>query len=298
MKIILVGLPLFTSYLAKELSAFFPGHRFVALDTYYKTTDKALYLWHLQTADVVHSVNGTLKNSKVLEIALRKNKKVILHWVGTDLQTAKKDFQSGNYNPAFIQKPVHLTDTPWFVEELKKIGIEEGQFIPLKALEEKQARPFPEDFSVLCYIPENRSEFYGMNILIDMALETPEVEYKIAGMKEYQKPLSANIKLLGWVKNMEEEINRSVACLRFPQTDGLSFFVLESLSLFRYVAYNQEFEYSDYCRNTSDFIRWIKEKQALFMQDKLPLNEEAARNVLQDFNKEKVLNQLMEIYRK
>jgi len=177
------------------------------------------------------------------------------------------------------------------------IGIDDTDS-PNKALQEKKPAPFPAEFSVLCYIPENRAEFYGIGMLKEIAALTPEVKYRVAGMARYPGPLPGNISLQGWIDNMEEAVNESVVTMRFPQNDGLSFFVLESLAAGRYTAYNQPLEYADFCRSSEDFVRWVLNKKEAFDRGALPLNTAAAQAVARDFDRKNVLQRLIDIYQR
>jgi hypothetical protein len=297
MKVILVGLPYFSSYLQEKLSIAYPEHQFVALDTYYNKKDKLKYLTQILNADVLHSINGTIDKSMVFELAFKLNKKVVMHWVGTDLLTAEKAYASGDYNRQFISNATHLTDTPWFVERLKALGIENPQFIPLKGFSsDAKLMPLPKNFEVLCYIPEHRAEFYGIQQAIEIALALPEITFNWLGIKQWKEELPANVKLHGWVNNMGDFIHNSVVSLRMPKADGLSFFVLENLFNCRYVAYNQEFDISKTCIDSKEFIQYIQELKTRFDAGKLKENLQAAKEVQKQFNEEKVFSSIFAQY--
>ena len=297
MKVLIVGLPYFSNELAKGLSKLYPEHQFISIDTYYSKSDRLKYLFHIFSADIVHSINGTLGKSKVIELAVKLKKKVVFHWVGTDLITAKDLYDKGMHNPGFITYPVHLTDSPWFVDALKEMEIS-ARFVPLKGFDKAyDAKEFPADFTVLCYIPQNRPEFYGIELLRQIAEQLPDVRFNLVGIDSYKEMLPPNMHLNGWVDNMQEWIQNSVVCLRLPKSDGLSFFVLESLAMQRYVAYNKDFIYSDYCNFAEDFVNYIEQKKSLFDANKLELNSHVAKELLQEFSVEKVMAEIMGLYK-
>ncbi len=297
MKVILVGLPYFSKELARILQVKFPDDQFISLDTYYSKKDQIKYLFHIFSADVVHSINGTLGKSKVLELAMFLRKKIIFHWVGTDLIKSTELYKNNLHNPKFITYPLHLTDSPWFIENLNESQIK-AQFVPIKGFERSyDAFDFQREFSVLCYISQHRAEYYGIELLIEIAKKLPHIQFDLVGIESYSDELPPNMILHGWVDNMTDWIKKSVVCLRLPKTDGLSFFVLESLALQRYVAYNQNFEYSDYCKSADDFVNYIHSKKQLFDEGNLPLNRNIANQLVKDFKEDKVLETIMDIYK-
>ena len=297
MKVILVGLPYFSKELARILQVKFPDDQFISLDTYYSKKDQIKYLFHIFSADVVHSINGTLGKSKVLELGMFLKKKIIFHWVGTDLIKSTELYKNNLHNPKFITYPLHLTDSPWFIENLNKIQIK-AQFVPIKGFEKSyDTFDFQKEFSVLCYISQHRAEYYGIELLIEIAKKLPHIQFDLVGIESYSDELPPNMILHGWVDNMTDWIKKSVVCLRLPKTDGLSFFVLESLALQRYVAYNQNFEYSDYCKSADDFVSYIHSKKQLFDEGNLPLNRNIANQLVKDFKEDKVLETIMDIYK-
>lgn len=296
MKVLIVGLPYFSKELASNLQNKYPNDIFLSLDTYYSKKDQLKFLFHILTADIVHSINGTLGKSKVLELAMKLKKKIIFHWVGTDLIKSTELFEKNMHNPAFISYPTHITDSPWYVDKLAKLGMS-SKFIPLKGFEkEYEIEEFKNDFNVLCYISQHRAKYYGIEQVIEIAQKLPKVTFNLVGINDYEDQLPNNIKLNGWVDNMNYWIKNSTICLRLPKTDGLSFFVLESLAYGRYVAYNQNFNYSDSCIKTEEFVDYIKDKKKLFDKKELLPNTEMARKVIQEFSSEKVLNSIYNVY--
>jgi hypothetical protein len=296
MKVLIVGLPYFSKELASNLQNKYPNDIFLSLDTYYSKKDQLKFLFHILTADIVHSINGTLGKSKVLELAMKLKKKIIFHWVGTDLIKSTELFEKNMHNPAFISYPTHITDSPWYVDKLEKLGMS-SKFIPLKGFEkEYEIEEFKNEFNVLCYISQHRAKYYGIEQIIEIAQQIPNITFNLVGINDYEDKLPINIKLNGWVKNMNDWIINSTICLRLPKTDGLSFFVLESLAYGRYVAYNQDFNYSYKCITTEEFVAYIKHKKSLFDNKELLPNTEVARKVTQEFSSEKVLNSIYNIY--
>lgn len=296
MKVLIVGLPYFGAYIQDKLSSNYPEHKFVYLNTYYSKKDRLSYLFHILNADVVYSINGVTRDSKTIDVALRMNKKIIYHWVGSDLINAKSDFENGLINSSYINTATHLADSPWFVKELEQIGID-SVYCPLNAFIENkdEENNFPDKFTVLSYIKEGSEDFYGFDTFINLAKCFPEISFHIAGMSNAHINLPENVKLLGWVKDMKAEINKSVVCIRMPKHDGLSFFVLESLGEQRYVIYNQLFEPSILAKNFEEARESIQQIYNQFSNGELGLNVNGSKYVNQNFNEIKVVSNLFKI---
>ena len=297
MKVLIVGLPYFGTYIQDKLSTNYPEHKFVYLNTYYNKKDQLSYLIHILNADVVYSINGVTRDSKTIDVALKMKKKIIYHWVGSDLINAKNDFKNGLINTNYINDAVHLADSPWFVDELKQIGIS-AVYCPLNAYKvgaSDNEMNFPDKFTVLNYIKEGSEEFYGFNDFISLAKHFPEINFHIAGMSNANTILPENVKLLAWVDDMKVEIQNSVACLRMPKHDGLSFFVLESLGEQRYVIYNQPFEPCIMANSLDTAKQSIQMLYERFCKGELELNTKGSEYVEQHFNEKEVVSNLFRI---
>ncbi len=296
MKAIITGLPYFSKYIQEKLKNHFENDHFVRLNTYYCFWEKLLYLVLLPFVDVVYSINGATHGSKVVDLAIRLKKRIVFHWVGSDVMLAKEAFTKNQIDPDYIREVKHITDTPWLVDELASIGIT-AQFIPLKAckVDLGSGSEMPDKFSILTYIPQNKEQFYGIDYIIHLAEKFPETEIRIAGMASYSKPLPGNITLLGWIENMSEEIQRNAICIRIPEHDGLSFFVLESLANQRYVIYNQKFDPCIYAYDDQSLQEKVGELILRFERSELPGNLEGSAYVLKNFNEAEIVQKIYNV---
>ena len=73
MKIIIVGLPLFSKRLEHNLREFDPSNSYKSLDTYYNKLDKLKALIKIPKSDCIFSINGSITKSKVFDIAFKNN---------------------------------------------------------------------------------------------------------------------------------------------------------------------------------------------------------------------------------
>lgn len=294
MKILIIGLPYFTKKLVKSLSDFDKHNIYMALDTYSSKIDKVKYLINIVNTDIIYSIGGSICNSKAIDIALFLGKKVIMHWVGTDVTKAINTFRNNVFQQDFINKVVHFCEVSWIYEELQEIGIV-ACIVPFVTLDNKIAeqKDLPDNFSILSYVGRNREEFYGINNLIKLANDFPNIEIKVVGISEYNKPYPANFKLLGWVDDMDSQYQECVLYLRLPEHDGLAFSVIEALANGRYVGYSHNYDQTFYIEDYSTLKSRVTILYDLFNGGFLPRNEEGLNFAENEFNKKYVLNTLL-----
>jgi hypothetical protein len=267
LKIIIVGLPLFAERLAKSLKEFDPSNNYISLNTYYKRWDKIRAKFLIPRADLLFSINGTILPSGVFDLAFSKKIPVVMNWVGTDVLLAEKAIESGSFRQNYINQAIHFCEVNWIQEELENSGIS-AEICNFASFDKKFEAKLPTEkkLNVLSYIPKERSDFYGIEMLLRVAKNLPNIQFLIAGTKaeEYQ-PLPQNVQALGWVKNMDEVYDRSHVAVRIPEHDGLSTFILESLARGKEVIYKYSFDYCFKCTNEDELTRRLKELEDAFI---------------------------------
>jgi hypothetical protein len=294
MKIIVTGLPYFGRKMSALLNEADAGNDYIFLNTYYSNFDRLRFLWHILFTKTVYSINGATGKSFVLSLAIKFKKRVVFHWVGSDLVLAKEEIKNNTADKRFIDYPIHLTDSPWYVRDLSEIGIN-AKYLPLLSVDKvPDIVSFPCEFNVLAYIPQDDQEFYGISTIIELAKIFPEINFNIAGSSEFSGELPLNIKLLGWIKDMKPVFENTVISIRFPKHDGLSFFVLESLLYSRYVVYNYPIDNSILAKNIEEIKSGLTELLDKFKSGKLELNIKGRDFVIREFSKENI-NKLAKI---
>lgn len=260
------------------------------LDTYYDKKDRLKAPFYLYRSDILYSINGALHGSKMFDLALKWNKKIVMHWAGSDVLRARESFKKGSFQKEFIEKAAHWCQSEWIQKELNEIGIN-AEIIGIhgqKTLSE--AKPFPKEMKVLSYLPENRAGFYGEQAILTCAQAFPEINFHLIGTgKKYQEK---NILSHGWVNNPEDFINDSVVVIRFAEHDSLADIVLKSLHRGRYVLYNYPFNYCEHCTTHDDLIKSIGSFKSKFDKGLLELNIQAHNFVESSFNENVIFNQL------
>jgi hypothetical protein len=294
-RLILVGLPLFAKRLHDAMKPKLNNWEVIHLDTYSSRYDKMRAMFLIPKADIVYSINGTITNSKVLDMALKNKVKCIMHWVGTDVLSAINAYNSGDYKLDFIKKVHHLCEVDWIQEELMPLGID-AKILNFASFDQSFEIQAPEDnkLSLLTYMSDARAEFYGLPKVIELAKKFPEVSFTIVGAKASAYfPLPANVEALGWVDNMAYYFNNCHATIRIPEHDGLSNFVLESLARGKHVFYNHPYSHCTFCATLSDLEHAVLElKHAVEGGNYLP-NLAGKTFVERAFNSDYVFSQLI-----
>jgi hypothetical protein len=225
-------------------------------------------------------------------------KKVIVHWIGTDVMyaTSTKEWILNSYLRKIAYKIVdlHLVDFDPLAIELGSIGID-AEVIPLMPdvplLEYDLV--WPRENSVFVYLPEKEQEFYGSEIVFKVAKNLPDIEFLITGHSGKHAPRLPNIEYLGYVDDLESVWRRVKIYLRLTKHDGLSHSVIEALARGKHVIWSYEFPY---CHKASTFQETIDALRNIFMENQP--NVEAARYVRYTFDPVKIVDNLKQHYLK
>lgn len=298
MKVVIVGLPYFTKRLKNELSKFDHENSYVNLDTYYNRKDKLRALIRVPRADCVMSINGTVVGSKVFDLAFKHNVPLIINWAGSDVLKSLNAFRKGNFQQHYIDRAIHFCEAEWIQEELKEMNIHaeivyfaisEGK-IELKPVETKE-------FTILSYIPDRRTDFYGLPTLIRMAEKFPSIKFLVAGSDEAVladlPSIPSNVKMLGWVDNMPEVFQQAHACMRFTEHDGLSNIIREALSNGKQVLYKYAFHHCIHCPDETVLENQITILHQRFKDGEDLMNRAGAEFIQKTFERETILSNLV-----
>ncbi len=298
MKVVIVGLPYFTKRLKNELTQFDPENSYLNLDTYYSRKDKLRALIRIPRADCVMSINGTVVSSKVFDLAFKHNVPLIINWAGSDVLKSLNAFRKGNFQQQYIDKAIHFCEAEWIQDELKEMNINaeivyfaisEGQ-VDLKPVETKE-------FTILSYIPNRRTDFYGLPTLIRMAEKFPSIRFIVAGsdesVLENSQSIPSNLKMLGWVDNMEDVFNQAHACMRFTEHDGLSNIIREALSHGKQVLYKYAFKHCIHCPDEAVLETQISALHQRFETGEDLMNNAGAEFIQKTFERETILSNLV-----
>lgn len=231
MKVIISGLPFFSKKLAADLNSIKSEHSFIFLNTYESFADKIKFFLSVPFADVVISMNGVSDKSGSLDWAILLKKKIWMQWQGSDVLNAIKRKYNYTINLKYINYSYQSTDAFWLLKELNAIDIicEINQF---KWTEYKILNENFSELSVYSYLLEGKEDFYGWKRIENLAINNPEIEFKIAGTTGNQLKKHPNVHFLGWLsKDRFEQLRINTPIfLRLPEHDGYSLSVIDALA--------------------------------------------------------------------
>lgn len=222
------------------------GHNVWILADGHKSS-KFKNILELFRSDIVYQVSGMdIKKNKYLALATFLKKKIILHWIGTDvLLTTEAYRKSGkiinaNYPHINLACAIHLKD------ELAQIGIQ-AEYVPIFPTDISfELLPLPDNHAVLSYIPETRAEFYGIRELRYLAEKFPHIDFHIVANNGQSdtKPLP-NLFYHGFLswEELRDIYKRCTILFRYTKHDGLPVMLIEALGLGRQAIFSFEFPY-------------------------------------------------------
>jgi glycosyltransferase involved in cell wall biosynthesis len=291
MTIVLIGNSYFGPKLAKQLSDFDKKNSYLFYDTNSRIIDKIKFALHVPFIDVVYSISGSIRAGGALKLALLFNKKIVQHFIGSDVLSAQKDFKKNNINKKLIQKSDYLCEVKWLKDELEDINIP-SKVVPIMVYENFTNPKKIKNFSILTYIGKNKEKFYGIDDFIRLANDFEDIEFKIAGIDSYEN-LPNNIKCLGWT-DLKKELQNSAVYIRNAKHDGLAFSAMEALAEGRYVAMNYHYPFCDYFSNYNELKNIIQNKWIEFRANSLDVNFNAVEFVKKEFSEKNVLRTIIE----
>lgn len=229
-----------------------------------------------------------------LIIAKLFRKKVVCHWIGTDVLIALKNPKKTLFMQKFID--LNLAGSKQLKEELEVIGIKSiEEYIILNDID-FNVEEMPIDHRVLVYLPTERIKFYGGDYIKQLAKDFPNIKFYIVAnenkeeFKNYQ-----NIINIGRVSlDKMEEVYRKISILiRMVEHDGLSLMLMEALAKGKEVIYSYDFPYTykskDYVSLKQNFLKIIK--------DKPKKNIEGAKYIKENFKVENYINNLLQHFK-
>lgn len=295
MKILIGGLPYFAKKLVSSLSEFDKENSYSHLERITKPGDRIKTFYKIISADLVYFIDGIIYNNKLMNLALLLKKRIVMHWVGSDVIRAAKDINEHKENVAYFKKIDHYCEVSWIKNELYQIGID-AQTLQIASFDVKDTETpeLPPEFSILSYVRKNLEEFYGFDKIIQLAADFPDIKIKIAGLDSYKEPIPKNIELLGWIKNMDEQYQNCVLFLRLPKHDGLAFSVLEALACGRYVGYSCQFDNTVYIDTYETLKKVVENLHSEFKKGSLTPNLKGVKYIREHHNHDEVLRNIIQ----
>lgn len=233
------------------------------------------------------------RNLIYLIIAKLFRKKVICHWIGTDVLIALENPKKTLFIQKFID--LNLSGSKQLKEELETVGIKSmEEHIILNDID-FNIEEMPSEHSALAYLPTEKVKFYGGDYIKQLAKDFPNIKFYIVAnenkdeFKDYE-----NIINLGRVslEKMEEVYQKISILIRIVEHDGLSLMLMEALAKGKEVIYSYDFPYT---YKSNSYIS-LKENFIKIIVDKPKKNIEGAKYVTENFKVENYINNLLKYF--
>ena len=259
MRVLINGLPLFAKRLADELQKYDAKSSYIFLDTYNSKWAQLLFFIYLPFSDCVISMNGVTDNSGSLNLVLKRRKKLILQWMGTDILLAMERFQKNTIERKYIDYASNFVDSAWLYDEVKSLNIP-VQYLYFKSITVQPCAQKYERISVLSYVAERRQEFYGMQKIAEIASVFPTIDFHLYGLKTSDFPTTSNVYFHGWIapETFAKRLKETPIFLRMTSHDGFSVSVIEALSFGCEVIMTLPFELTHLAATSQEAIEKIK----------------------------------------
>ena len=190
--------------------------------------------------DVIHFICaiGCRKYFYIFVIRYLLKKKIIVHFVGSDILRLKKVNYFDRLNWILALKSANriFVGAPWHVDELNKYLKTESLILFFNHYEiERRSIPFPDQFTVLSYLPSGKPDFYGEKLIKVLIEKYPEIKFIILGINKFSHYPNVETIQIDYDLDMTEIYKQTSLLIRLTKHDGFSSMVLEALSLGRNV---------------------------------------------------------------
>lgn len=231
-RIAVVGLPYFGVRVASSLAAAGFDARFVPSPRAGLRNPGAAA--HLARARLVYAIGSSIARGSPLDLLARTGKRVLMHWVGTDVQAARQAARLGRVSGR-LRGAAHWADAPWLIDELAPLGVEADEHPLPMPIAFNEPLPAPAEHCVLVYLPEGSGPNYDVEAMTRVIDTLPGVPFVAVGGGRLERP---NVEVLGYVTDMRTVYRRVSCYLRLVHHDGLSHMVVEALSAGRRVIWS------------------------------------------------------------
>ncbi len=289
-RIAVVGLPFFAERVAESLRD--GGYRAVHLPRPGRSPGAwARLAGGLVRADLVYAVGSSIRVNSPVDLASRRGRPVLLHWVGTDVLAAIEEHRAGRASRRLVEGAAHWADAPWCVDELAPIGIRaEHHPLPIPTAIGSPI-PFPPAFRVLLYLSPSPHAAYDVEGTLAMVKALPEIPFVVVGGYQPTEPLP-NLEARGFVTNMQAVYRETTVFVRLVKHDGMSHSVIEAMSFGRHVLWNYAYPGVTRVEDARGAIEALRDLHARFAAGSLELNETGAREVTQRYRWGTLLNEV------
>lgn len=233
--------------------------------------------------DVIYSISTDLGSLKCFFVAKCLGKKVISHWIGTDVYNAVHNKKKAKTISKFID--INFACFEALHNELKEVGIETVilPIIPTKM--NFDLCEMPKEHAALVYMPSGREDFYGYQELKNIFPVFPDMEFHIVGtknMEPFKQFENVIVEGVLTIPQMEEIYKKVSIIIRPTKHDGLSMSVLEALAKGKSVIWSCQFPFVKVCSTGQQ----IEDSLHELLLEEPQINEESHDFILANFKPE------------
>jgi hypothetical protein len=230
--------------------------------------------------DAVYQIGIPIVPRSIFEMCRRFGRPVVKHWVGTDVLRATDQAVREQNRIHYIE---HWADAPWLADELARAGIA-AKVVAVSPIVAVPPLPMPPaPLTVLTYLPDDKYEFYGAQIVYELARLLPEVRFLVLASERRGRPAPDNLDFIGYHEDVHSVYARSHVLVRMPDHDGMSQMILEALNHGRYAIWNYAMEgvlKATTAAEAADHLRTLRDRLAA---GTLPPNDVGRDHVRRDF---------------
>lgn len=199
------------------------------------------FIRQLMKCNILYNVYSSHYFWKKGRLAKFLGKKVITHWIGSDVRFAIEG-KTNVKKLKFVNQ--HLACFEPLQKQLHSLGIE-TKYLPIIPYNLCfDVCKMPKEHAVLIYMPKGYEEYYGFNEISKVFPRFPEVKFFIVANDDKEKFVSFNnVETLGYLtlEQMELLYNKISIVVRIHTNDGLSMSVLEGMAKGKKIIWNCEF---------------------------------------------------------
>jgi glycosyltransferase involved in cell wall biosynthesis len=223
----------------------------------------------------------------------------VVYWIGSDVMRAVEDHDAAR--GAVLAREAALCSNicvaPWLSAELRTIGIDADVVgLPVPVVADPAETPsLPEAFTVLSYVPERKSTFYGGPQLMAAARAMPHAQFLILGEGRWSAETPPNVRFLGWVQDIGAAYAQASVVVRCVEHDGMPTTVVEGLRFARHVIctspvpHTIRLEFGD----TLSLIKELERLHARHVAATLGLNMEGRAYAIREFDPKTLSSELV-----
>lgn len=284
---LVVGLPFFGTRTAESLSSVGYDARYMP----HPGRDAALWprlATEIMAADVIYAIGSSVRLNSPLDLISRAGKKMLVHWVGTDVSVALDDWRNGRASERVLRRGLHRADARWLVDELTGLGVRAQERLLPIPVAIGVAAPLPPRFNVLIYLPREPQSDYDVEGTLAVIRALPTVPFRIVGGYAPPEPLP-NVETLGFVTDMPRIYRESTVLLRLMHHDGMSHSVIEAASFARHVLWSYAMPGITGVSGAEEAVATIARLAEQASRGELDANRVGAEHMRQRYNHERVL---------